>query len=332
MKRGRSFPIRLISIVLAAFVIVFIGGYMGYNTVWKDYLNASTPAFTIPELSKGFIPQGIAYDPVSDCFFLTGYMGNRTNSPIYAIDGRSGALKKKVLMTDDQGESFRGHAGGLSVYGDRLYIAGSTDACMYYYPIAEMLNADQDALYAPIQRTDLKNDGDFIRVSFTSVDETLLYAGEFHRDPVFRTHASHRVEFDGVTQKAYLVGLSFDDDGQLVPVCVFSIPDNVQGASFADGYLYLSQARGFLPGQILTYRLDKIAPAGTKSVLGKDVPLYFVTEKTADKITKIFPQPEEIIVADGQMYILSESASNRYLIGKLLGLDKVYKTPVHFFQ
>ena len=40
---------------------------------------------------------------------------------------------------------------------------------------------------------------------------------------------------------------------------------------------------------------------------------------------------EEIIVVDGKMYILYESASNRYIIGKWMDLDYVYATPMEYF-
>ena len=332
MKHSRFFIIKRICVILIGLAAAFWGVFMGYHAALNDYFNNSASAFAIPDSSQGFIPQGITYDPASRHFFLTGYMGSGGNSPIYVMDRADGTLKKKILMLNEKGEKFKGHAGGLSVYGDQLYIAGSTDACLYAFPIAEVLAAEDRARLAAGSRIDLKNAEDFIRVSFTSFDQSLLYAGEFHCGPIFNTDSSHRVEDAGIKQQAYLLGAALDGGSRALPACVFSIPDNVQGACFADGYLYLSQSRGFLPGRVLTYRLDEIASSGSKKVLGLEVPLYIVTEKTAAKVTVVPPMPEEIVVVDGEMYVLSEAASDRYRLGKPLKLDRVYKTPISFFQ
>ena len=303
-----------------------------YRSALEDYFSHSAPAFAVPEISKGFIPQGIAYDPGTECFFLSGYMDNGKNSPLFAIDGKTGECRKKVLMLTEAGEKFRGHAGGISVYGDKLYVAGSTAACMYSLRIDDVLSAENGASLSASQRIGLKTEEDFIRVSFTGVDEDYIYAGEFHKDPIFYTHKSHLVMTGNGKQKAYLFGFRVDEAGEAVPACVFSVPDNLQGACFADGYLYLSQSNGFLTGRILSYALDGLEPAGTKTVLGQEIPLYILTEDTAQKTTTVPPMPEEIIVTDGQMYILYEAASNRYLIGKALQLDHVYASPVSYFQ
>ena len=67
-------------------------------------------------------------------------------------------------------------------------------------------------------------------------------------------------------------------------------------------------------------------------MLGREVPLYVLTEGAAQKITPIPPMSEELLAVDGQMYLLYESASNRYLIGKFLGLDSVLATPLSYFR
>ena len=312
--------------------MIVIGGFMILAMVPKDYISNSQTAFSIPDINKGFIPQGIDYDPESDNFFVTGYMDLGKNSPIYAIDKTSGALKKKIQMTTADGKPFRGHAGGLSVFGGRLYIAGSTDSCMYSFSAADILNAE-DNTEVPISGvTGLKTSGESIRVSFTSRDESFLYAGEFHKEPIFYTDDSHSIGEEDVNHKAYLLGFSVNENADAVLSHVYSIPDSVQGAFIDDGYLYLSQSSGFLPGRILTYDLSRIEPSGTRNVLGQEIPLYFISEKKADKVTAVPPMPEEITVADGYMYILHEAASNRYLIGKLLGLDKVRRTPIGYFK
>nr|MCR4588537.1 hypothetical protein [Lachnospiraceae bacterium] len=223
-------------------VLCVLGVVMGYKESLKDFFEHSKGVIALEDLEKGFIPQGIGYDATGDTVFITGYMDNGRKSPIYAYDRSSGKLKNKILMLTEEGDNFRGHAGGLSVYGDRVYIAGSTDACMFAFSIEEILGAPYEGTVRAADRTSLKRKDDFMRVSFTSVDENYLYAGEFHKGLLFYTHASHKATAEGVTQKAYVMGYTLDDQGEAIPGCVYSIPDNVQGACFHDGYIYLSQS------------------------------------------------------------------------------------------
>nr|MCR4586852.1 hypothetical protein [Lachnospiraceae bacterium] len=136
----------------------------------------------------------------------------------------------------------------------------------------------------------------------------------------------------GVTQKAYVMGYTLDDQGEAIPGCVYSIPDNVQGACFHDGYIYLSQSAGFFPGHVLAYRLEDHKQCGTRKVLDAEVPVYMLTEHNASKITTVPPMNEEITVVGDQMYLLFEAASNRYMVGKMLGLEQVYGAPVAYFH
>ena len=305
---------------------------MIYKSVLSDYFQNSMPALRVPDLSSGFIPQGLACDPDSGCFLITGYMDNWSQSPIYIIDQSSSANPKRVNMLTEDGGSFRGHSGGLSVMDGRTYIAGSTKACIYSVPMSSLTDAGNgDSLNAE-KRISLRTEDDYIRASFTSVDGDILYVGEFHRSPLFYTHRSHLVKQDGVRQKAYLAGFRIDEDMSAVPVCVYSIPDHVQGACFYDGYVFLSRSHGFLPADILSYSLDDLEQSDTRTVLGREVPLYILSESNAEKITVIPPMSEEIVAVNGRMYILYESASNRYIIGKALGLNMVYSTPIEYFK
>jgi hypothetical protein len=332
VKRSGRRIITIILVLLLLLTAAVLGGAMIYRSVLADYFSNSEPVCSVPDISSGFIPQGLAYDPGSGSLFISGYMDNFSQSPMYVIGLESNSVPRKVNMLTESGDSFRGHSGGISVYDGKVFVAGSTKACVYSVSTSVLLNAADGGDLSARNRISLKNDEDYIRASFTSVDENSLYIGEFHKSPIFYTHRSHLVEQDGVRQKAYLAGFRIDDDMQAMPVCVYSIPDNVQGACFSDGYVYLSRSHGFLPADILSYDLSEVKQAGTKSVLGKEIPLYVLAEGNASKITKIPPMSEEIVVVDGRMLILYEAASNRYVIGKSLGLDKVYATPVEYFK
>ena len=319
------------SAIALMFTLLIMGLFMVYRKELKDYFSNSVSCMTVPGISEGFIPQGLAYDSDTQAFFISGYMGNGKQSPVYVLREQDGIPVKRVDLLTEDGSKFKGHAGGVSVYGDGVFIAGSTQACVYYFPAGTLLNAENGANQKAAERISLRTEDDFIRASFTSVDDSYLYIGEFHKGFVFYTHKSHLVEHDGIRQKAYLAGFRLSGNGQLVPACVFSIPDDVQGACFAQGHVFLSQSHGFLPSSILSYSLSGLEQAGTKRVLGQDVPLYVLSEHNATKKTKVPPMSEEITIVDGNMYILYEAAANRYRIGKKLGLDKIYATPLDYF-
>lgn len=305
--------------------------YMKQKAAYAPYLAESEAVCQIPDIRAGFIPQGLAFDPRSDSLLLTGYMGRGGSSPLYLID-RQGGGAKKIVMQTETGEKLKGHAGGISLYEGTAYVAGSTAGCMYGFSLDELLSAADGASADAEVRIDLKSPEDRIRVSFTATDGELLYAGEFHKSPLFYTHASHAVATPEGRQQAYLFGFTPEADGGAVPRVVYSIPDNVQGACFAGGKLYLSQTDSLFSARILTYDLNSLPAAGTRRVLGAEVPLYVLTEGGAVKITPVAPMSEEILAVDGRLLILYESASDRYRIGRSLGLDRVLSTPLEFFE
>ena len=64
----------------------------------SDYFAHSSPAFNIPDLDTGFIPQGLAYDHGTEKLFLSGYMYNGIASPIYVADIASSSFERKILL------------------------------------------------------------------------------------------------------------------------------------------------------------------------------------------------------------------------------------------
>ena len=329
LRRAAAWVLAAFALIILSAALILQAGKMRYKEELDNYYDISTPLVRIPDIDGGFIPQGICFDP-SGMLIITGYMGNFSPSPIYVVDPSDGSFRK-ILMADPDGKPMRGHAGGASILGETVFIAGSTGGCMYCFSLKDLLAAEDGDTVKAFARTELKNGEDSIRVSFTGEDASLVYAGEFHRDPLFRTHPSHATRTPYGTQKAYLFGYDPSDALNAVPEKVYVIPDNVQGACFADGYVFLSQSDGISSSLILAYSLDGLERAGTKKVMGKDIPMYILSPEGADRVTRVPPMAEEIYAEDGMMYILYESASNRYRIGKRMGLDYVMGTPLTFF-
>ena len=317
--------------ILTAIVAAIQVNVSMMNKKLEKYNSITDKSILIPDISQGFIPQGIAYDQDSGYIFLTGYMGNGSASPIYIMDPSTGELIKKILMYDPAGKPFKGHAGGISAYNGELYVAGSTNACMYVFDIEELLEADNLSKVQYAKEVGLRMADDFIRVSFTAVDDELLYAGEYHKSPLFYTDEDHAIKNSDGVHKAYLLGFEVDENYNAIPKKVYSIPDSVQGACFKDGYVFLSISRGFAPSDIAVYRLDDVLQVGMHEVLGVEVPLYILDSSVCSKMAKVPLMSEEIITIEDKLLLISESASNRYLIGKSLGMDKIAATPIDYF-
>ena len=118
-----------------------IGGAMYYRSSLNDYFSNSSPVCRVPDIDSGFIPQGLAYDPSSDCLFISGYMDSFGQSPIYMVNRKNITESSKINMLTETGETFKGHAGGISVYEGQLFVAGSTKACTYSLTVSDVLSA-----------------------------------------------------------------------------------------------------------------------------------------------------------------------------------------------
>ena len=299
----------------------------------KNYQNSSEAAFHIPSIGKGFIPQGITFDETRNCFLITGYMMYGGASPIYVIDAATRQCVRSVRMARSNGKRFRGHAGGLQVYKGSLYIAGSTKSCMYRYDLKDIYDAPDKSLVRFREVVMIRSENDYYRVSWTSADEELLYAGEFYRKgPLFYTADSHKVRIDDKTVFGGLMMGFVSANGKPVPKVAYSVCNNAQGACFHDGKLYLSVAHGYRPAEIRTYDLRTLPQSGTIRVLETEVPLYVLGDGTEEKKKMISPMSEEIVAAGGKMYIVSEYASNLYLLGKFRRADHIYATDITWFS
>ena len=143
LKISLKICVRLITSLAALFVL----GVIVFNIFTKapaaKALRQSKKAFVIPYSNKGYIAQGIAYDQKTENFYLTGYMKDGSASPILIVNKASRKLVNAVRMANPDGTAFTGHAGGLSVLNDKIYIAGSDDSCFYVFEKQEVDHADR---------------------------------------------------------------------------------------------------------------------------------------------------------------------------------------------
>ncbi|MCQ2612108.1 MAG: hypothetical protein MJ183_00720 [Treponemataceae bacterium] len=326
----------IIALVIVAVAAVFLLAVRLYFRLpVKSYYDASEKAFRIPGLSDGFIPQGLDYDEEISSFWVTGYMNDGSASPIYVVDGKTGTVTHTAFMTKEDGSPFTPHAGGLSVYGDYVYVAGGHDCCLYVFERSAILKAIvTNVPYAGIFETKLE-DGNGIGVAFTAIDDGVLYAGEFYREANYPTLDSHKMttpagDYNQALIAAYEISDAKNSKFGLSPkpIGVISVTDQIQGMAVHGGKIYLSSSYAVAFSNIYVYDMAK----ATKTVYETEkayVPMFVLDSASLEQTVKIPPMSEEIVFVDDKMYTMCESASSKYIFGKFTSAQWCYSTKMN---
>ena len=227
-------------------------------------------------------------------------------------------LVKKLGIINPDGSDFTGHNGGLTIFKDKIIITGGENKCLYIFDKNTIDQAENKSNVTYEDTISLETNQDYISSAFTNVikaeDGDLLVTGEFYRDPNYKTLENHTVETCDGQNKALALAYKFED-GNFIPVKAFSIRGLVQGMAFNNNKVYLSTSWGTGFSYLYVYDLDKVE-AVSKDIMGKELPLYVLDSKSLVKEIKLFPMSEEIEVLDNKLYIMNESASNKYIFGK----------------
>ena len=298
-----------------------------------DYYAASDKAFAIPGLSADFVPQGLCYDEQAGVFLTTGYQKDHTASPVYVVEKESGD-SRHVLLEAPDGSDFTGHAGGLSVLGRYVYVAGSGDGCLYVYARDDVLKTADGARVKCLGTFGTAFGAqDSLCVAFTAVHGNRLTVGEFYREPNYRTPDSHKFTApsgDYLQALAVTYEASEGEDAVFglkpVPVEAYALPDLVQGMAFYDGRIWLSTSYGVAFSHVYAYPESSPKAFGTLPVQDGAIPLRALDSAAMSDSYRLPPMSEEIEFVDGRLYTMCESASNQYIFGKLTGGKWCYAT------
>ncbi|MBB6628278.1 hypothetical protein H5V45_13200 [Nocardioides sp. KIGAM211] len=179
---------------------------------------------------RGWIPQGLGYDPASGLLLQSYYNHHGDPATMALIDPTSGHPMGDVALggyTDngrptDYGTP--GHAGGVAVDGDNVYV--TSEGQVYTYSLNDMQNAssgDEVPQVAPPQ--------ELAASSYSTIKDGQLYVGDFDSNTMYAYNKGP----DGQWQP--VVG----SNGQPLPI---PTPDNVQGVLVRDGEFVFSTSSG----------------------------------------------------------------------------------------
>ena len=112
------------------------------------------------------------------------------------------------------------------------------------------------------------------------------------------------------------------------PEFCYSTISNVQGMCITgDKDIVLSTSWGLGISHLYQYELDN-ATKGTITLGGESVEVYYLDSACLETTLSTPPMAEELVWHDGRVYILSESASMKYIFGKLMSGNHIYSYPM----
>lgn len=340
MKRRRPwwrYPLWALGILAALVATVLLGARLYFRIPVRDYYRASERGFIIPDLGRGFVAQGIAYDEQSGRFLVNGYQKDNIASPIYIIAPEARRQDKTVRMALADGSDYTGHAGGIAIYGDHVYVADGGEHRLLVFSRRSIYDAADGESMAAIGIFDTAvSDTDYIGPAFVTVDGDRLVTGEFYRNPNYQTPESHKfTTLAGDYQQALAVEYALDPQAPYginpVPVKAYTLPDLAQGMCFDGGRIYVSSSWGTAQSHIYQYDESLLQLQGNILLLGTELPLYALDRAALRRDGVIAPMSEEIAIVDGKLYTMCESASNKYIFGKFTSAKWCYATDVETF-
>ena len=317
-------------LALCALVAVVLIGFIGYVMLPASaYYGASERAFEIPGLDDNFVPQGFCYDEERGHFLISGYSSKDEASPIYIVDRESGELVKRVSLKKPDGEDFTGHAGGVALWGDYVYLAGGASNCLFVFSYSDLISADT-ASY--IGKFSLKeSDDDLIRSSCVTVENGYLTVAEFYDGGAYLTLDSHKITTKaGDKNNAMALVFEMSDEAEFginpEAIYAYSLPDKVQGVCYDGERVYLSTSYGLKHSYIYEYDTTAANAEGECTLLGQSLPLYSLDSACLIGEYRLPPMSEEIVILDGRLYTMCESACNKYIFGKFTAGKWCYST------
>ncbi len=339
MSRKAKIITAVVAVLLLIPLLLLLGVRAYVRLPHLGYYRASERAFKIPGLGDGFIPQGLDYDSARGTYLVTGYDKEGDPSPLYLV-GSDGKLQKTLYYALPDGTPYGGHAGGVAVGGDFVYLAGGEDAKVHVFARADLETTQDGGTMTAVGSLSCylaTDEGDHLGPAFLQVQGDRLIVGEFYRPGNYETPGNHYVTCpSGVTQRALALCYPLDPASPVgvatVPTAALSLPDLAQGIAFSDGRAYVTGSWALAHSSLSVYDTGKIQRVQDVTVLGVTLPCYALDDTALVTRASLPPMAEEPLVLDGKIYVMNESACNRYIFGKFTGGAHCYATPLTYFE
>ena len=310
LKKFLKFIFKLVGFAVGGALLLVVLVILGLNIakfgIYNEYYSIKEDVIKNPGLSDGFVCQGLCVtDSGKEVFFVSGYMKDKSASRIYATE-ENGTW---YVSLHSDGKPFTGHAGGIAILGDSLYIASSSR--VYRIPTSSILGAKEGDIIDIGEGAKVNNNASFIYS-----DGMYLYVGEFHDGGAYAIEGHENETAEGTH---YAICSVYEPENFTTPVCVYSIRNKVQGICFtSDGKVVMSTSYGLTDSYYYVYDRNEATDSGKEY---DSAPLLYL-----DKLERTVKGPamaEGLDEYKGKVITLTESASNKYIFGKLFFADQI---------
>ncbi len=311
----------VLAVTLLVLFLILVIINAAFEVIYSGFYRSSERAFRIPGLNSGFVPQG--FEDTEYGMLIAGYMNDGTPSRIYVTDGEK--KEELVELYNKDGTPHTSHAGGVCRRGERVYLAG--DGMLEIFLLSDVTDADGRATV--IDTFDPGFDP-----AWCTVRGEYILLGSFANSDSDDYPPNQKECFttpSGEKNVSIIKIFKFNDRADKginpSPVAVISTGEKVQGLAFIDDEnLVLSTSYGLSSSRLIFHKLNLDYKTERGYNVGAAyVPLYYLDSTTETKTVKAPPMSEEMIVKDGYLYVMNESACNKYIFGKFLGQYHAYK-------
>ncbi len=331
----------VVGAIVALVLLVLLSVHLITPLLFNDFFGEADKEYLTPGLSEGLVPQGYDYIAEKELFLMCGYMTDGVSAGrIYVTDPENAKESRYVELYTADGQPYTGHTGGITHKGNYLWLANDgqdDDNCVWVMDLNEVLNAASggkitlDKYFKPETRS-----------AFCYADENYLWVGEFRDPEKYLTVESHHFEVSGGTNYALVCaypldlnaehGIMVNVEGEpYIPDLCLSLTDLVQGFTRTeDGGFVLSTSYSVKKSHLLFYSdVTKGEPDTIISIGETAVPVYFLDADVLTRDVEMPPMSEEIVVIDGDVYVLFESACKKYIFGNFTRGRHVYSYEIN---
>lgn len=295
----------VVSSLLTLVLLIILGLNIAKFLIYPDYYDAKQDLCKNPGLSDGFVCQGICAYEESNLIFVSGYMKDHQASRIYVTDTENNSF---YVSLKSEGEDFNGHAGGIAVNGNTVYIA--SDNKLFLLDTRTLISAENGDVVDIGAGVQINNEA-----SFVFADEDFVYVGEFHDGGKYVTDHFYETpdgDYHAIMSRYFHNDLSKPDR-------VFSIRNKVQGMCRTDdGRIVLSTSYGLADSVYYVYDEEKAVDSGLTL---DGAPVYYLCE--TEKEIKGPAMAEGLDFRNERIITLTESASDKYIFGKFFFANKI---------
>lgn len=294
-------------IILAIHVVYGVAMLLGKQILYPDFSRQAKKGVLIPDLSKGFTPQGVSYLDSEECTLICGYYPGSEASRIYMVysDGRV----KEVPLRRENGDIYTGHAGGLTATDDFVYISNASK--LFVLRTEDLVKAASGEYVGFVGYISVP-----CRASFCASDDEYVYVGDYHAVG-YETDESHTLKTADGEFHAMVFAYKLDKGQafglQRVPSTAFSVRDFVQGFTVCEGKAYMSCSHGFASSNIYSYEIGQ--SDGTFVQDGQAIPLYILDSRKQTGRLRMPHMSEDIEVHDSELLVGFESSARKMAAG-----------------